>query len=928
MVNLNWSPSTDENVVGYHVYYSENRTGPFQQLTEAPINNTVYSHSVPSAGTYHYMVRAMKLERTGSGTFHNLSQGAFTTITTSAGPTPPNVAITLEDGEVSESGPNSGVFKISRSTADANPLTVEFLIGGTAQNGVDYTTIGSSVTIPSGSTEALLTITPVTDVLDEADETVTIQLRPMSAYTIGNPSSGVLRIANRAQPQNQPPTISTIADQSIRANSHTGDLSFTVGDADTPLENLTLRGLSSNPELVPASGILFGGAGRSRTVRVVPAAGKSGAGSITLFVSDGALETGSSFILNVAPVNSPPQAHAQTVQTRGNPSISIVLTGSDPEGSPLTYVIKTQPSQGVLSGTPPLVTYTPRAGFSGSDGFSFTVSDGQLESAPESVTINVIAANREPAAVAQNLQGLEDSPLTIVLSGTDADNDLLTFELVAGPAHGLLTGRDRNYQYSPQPGFFGQDSFSFRVSDGAAVSAPAVVTIDVQPTNDPPVATGGTVQLLEDEPTTITLNASDPDRDVLTYQVISLPTKGQISGSAPNLTFSPRENANGADLMTFRVSDGKAESAVATIAIQITPVNDPPVALPQTISVVEDESATFPIDWQDADGDALTHRIISPPVRGEIVATAAGLTYTPSPNFNGSDSVTLVLNDGKADSAPATVAINIEPRNDPPQIGSVPLQVVPKNAAAGPYFFHVSDVDRPINELGVSVESSNIALVPPHGITVSGTGTNRTITILPERNVTGSSIITLRASDGVATAQSSFLFTVTNSPPVANIDGIRGFAGALQLPAAELLKNDTDPDGDVLGVVSVSPSQLGKTVGLTNGTVFYSGGSAGQQDSFTYTIEDSSGGQSSATVQVFFELQPRIDSINLAAEGRIILKVSGPASSSFRVAASTDASAWAPLGEAATGPDGRGEYQDDTASGVRHRFYRAEWPQQ
>jgi hypothetical protein len=98
---------------------------------------------------------------------------------------------------------------------------------------------------------------------------------------------------------NTAPTISTIADQSIAANSNTGPLAFTVGDAESDPASLTLAAASSNPTLVPSANIVFGGSGANRSVTVTPAANQSGTATITLTVSDGELGTDESFLLTV-----------------------------------------------------------------------------------------------------------------------------------------------------------------------------------------------------------------------------------------------------------------------------------------------------------------------------------------------------------------------------------------------------------------------------------------------------------------------------------------------------------------------------------------------------------------------------------------------------------------------------------------------------
>src|SRR5206468_6530465 len=104
---------------------------------------------------------------------------------------------------------------------------------------------------------------------------------------------------------NTAPTISSIANQTITAGTATGPLAFTVSDLETAAGSLTVSGASSNPTLVPTSGIVFGGSGSSRTVTVTPAANQTGTATLTVTVSDGSLNRSTSFVLTANPLPAP-----------------------------------------------------------------------------------------------------------------------------------------------------------------------------------------------------------------------------------------------------------------------------------------------------------------------------------------------------------------------------------------------------------------------------------------------------------------------------------------------------------------------------------------------------------------------------------------------------------------------------------------------
>lgn len=729
-INLNWSVSTDENIVGYHVYHSASSSGPFQRITPSPIASTAYSHAV-GMGTHHYMLRAVKLERTGSGTFFNLSQGRFTSVTKSSTGTLPTVTLTTEDSHASESGDRERV-RFVRSIAGENPLTVDLLIGGTAANGVDYSAIGSSAIIPAGSTFVDLTISPVVDNLIEDEETVTIEIQPDSQYLVGNPAASVIAIA------------------------------------------------------------------------------------------DG--------------VNHPPTALPQAVETIENTPIAITLQGSDPEGQALSYKIKIPPSHGMLSGTAPNITYKPFSNYFGGDAFSFCVNDGQSDSAPAEVSIDIAYRNKPPVAVPAQVETLEDNAVNITLAGTDPENDLLEFEIVQQPAKGTISGEGRSLLYTPKANIIGTDSFTFRVRDDEFISQTATVAINIIATNDPPLATNMVAQLSEDGQAAVHLNGIDPDLDTLSFFIVSPPLNGVITGGPPDIIYKPARDFYGADMLTYRVSDGTTNSVLVKV--------------------------TF----------------------------------------------------------------NVEAVNDPPTISEISPQAARKNSTLGPLPIELNDADRAIGDLAISFESSNVALAPTNRMAITTTTTNRQLTVFPNNGVVGEATITIQVSDGEAVAQTSFHLLVTNTPPAPRDDNFSVAAGRVSLPSVQLLANDHDPDGDQLRMVSVSGSHLGRTVQLTNDVIIYLGSTNSAEDSFEYTVEDSSGARAAALTRLTLRAGPRIESVRVAGAD-VHLRFSGPPNTEFNVLWSADMESWTPLWNGMSDATGAGEYREIGATQqAQRRFYKVVWP--
>ena len=183
------------------------------------------------------------------------------------------------------------------------------------------------------------------------------------------------------------------------------------------------------------------------------------------------------------------------------------------------------------------------------------------------------------------------------------------------------------------------------------------------PTNTTPTATVGTLSILQDSSNnTVTLSASDADSDTLTYTVVTAPSHGTLSGTAPNLTYTPTAGYSGADSFSFKVNDGTVDSAAATVSISVnTPANTIPVAAVSTLTVNQDSSNnTVTLSASDADSDALTYTVVVVPSHGTLGGTAPNLTYTPSAAYSGADSFSFKVNDGTVDSAVATVSISVK----------------------------------------------------------------------------------------------------------------------------------------------------------------------------------------------------------------------------------------------------------------------------
>ena len=306
-----------------------------------------------------------------------------------------------------------------------------------------------------------------------------------------------------------------------------------------------------------------------------PALGFNGVDSFVYQASDGALPSPATVQISVR--NLPPVAVADAYSHSGTGSFDVGAPGvlandSDPGHDVLSAQLSQAPAHGTVTLLPSgAFTYAPAAGFTGTDAFTYIASDGALSSPAATVTITL--SDRAPSASADAFSGMQGAFLQISAPGvlgndSDPDLDALSAVLVAAPQHGTLSlASDGSFSYQPAPGFAGQDSFTYQATDGVLSSAGAVVTLDVQPSNHPPVAAAdswtwqnGDLPLAVAAPGVLA-NDSDPDLDPLSAILVSGPAHGSLDLRADgSFTYLPDAGFAGQDSFVYAATDGQASS--------------------------------------------------------------------------------------------------------------------------------------------------------------------------------------------------------------------------------------------------------------------------------------------------------------------------------------------------------------------------------
>ena len=182
----------------------------------------------------------------------------------------------------------------------------------------------------------------------------------------------------------------------------------------------------------------------------------------------------------------------------------------------------------------------------------------------------VESENTPPIATAATIDLKEEVPTSIVLSGTDIDTGITGYSIVTSPSYGTLTGTPPKVTYTPRKNYFGRDSFTFMVNDGKDNSTPATVSLNIANVNDTPVAISQSIVTLKDTEKKFVLRASDVDNDALSYAIIRKPAHGILGGTKAIRTYTPHDAYIGTDSFTFKVHDGKVDSDVVTVTINVS----------------------------------------------------------------------------------------------------------------------------------------------------------------------------------------------------------------------------------------------------------------------------------------------------------------------------------------------------------------------
>ncbi|TOF18628.1 RTX toxin, partial [Vibrio parahaemolyticus] len=456
------------------------------------------------------------------------------------------------------------------------------------------------------------------------------------------------------------------------------------------------------------------------TVTYTPDDNYVGEDTFTYIVTSGGVSESTTVSVDVTPENDAPVAKDDTAITDEDTpvTIDVLPNDTDVDGDKLSIESASVPKeQGTVEVVNDKLVFTPAENFNGDAEITYTVTDGALtDQATVKVTVN--AVNDTPVVesnIADQTSAEDFTPYTIDLNTAFSDVDNVDGELtfsVSGNSNIQVAIVNGIATITPTADWNGSEALTFTATDPSGESVSQTVNFTVAPVADI-VADKATV--VEDTPTIIKVLGNDTfegDDQVVSLDTNNGPANGTVSVNPDgSVTYTPNDNYHGTDSFTYIITSGGVSEST-TVSVDVTPVNDAPVAKDDIATTQEDTAVTIDVlpNDSDVDGDKLSIESASvPKEQGTVEVVNGKLVFTPAENFNGDAEITYTVTDGQlTDEAKVTVTVN--PVNDAPTIKVDAVESITEDAVSIDTVvaaLTVRDTDTPEDQLAVSLENNS-----------------------------------------------------------------------------------------------------------------------------------------------------------------------------------------------------------------------------
>ena len=480
----------------------------------------------------------------------------------------------------------------------------------------------------------------------------------------------------------------------------------------------------------------------------------------------------STLSLSILSVNDPPIAVFDDLfGYEDMPLNGTVANDTDADNDLLSYLLLTPTSSGTISmNENGSFTFMPNSNFAGIVNATYQVCDPHGACVMGNLQIEIIEINDDPIIVSDVIAGLEDQVITGNIRSNDIepDQEAINYYTTNSPAHGtLILNGNGTFTYTPNANWSGTEVINYFGCDPCAVCLPGTLTIQVDATNDSPVASNGSISTNEDIVFSGTLAGlvSDIDNTSFTYSIAAPANFGvvniQPSGS---YSYAPLANYFGSDSFTYQACDGGGLCSIGIVTVTVAGINDPPIAVADNVSGNEDLpiSGTVANDT-DLEGQPLTYSLVTSPSNGALILENNGsFSWIPQINFSGTTQVTYTVCDNAGGCANGVLTLTTVPVNDAP-VANDDMEAAYQNASAtGSIADNDFDIDSQILNYFTTTPAMNGSFL---------LASNGTFTYTPNVNFSGNDQATYSVCDSNGSCDIGIVqWTVfpTNTAPIAN----------------------------------------------------------------------------------------------------------------------------------------------------------------
>jgi gliding motility-associated-like protein len=466
-------------------------------------------------------------------------------------------------------------------------------------------------------------------------------------------------------------------------------------------------------------------------------------------------------IITVNPINDKPIAvdDATTIVEDNSICLNVLSNDINVDGDIIAITnLSNTPNNGNATINGSQVCYTPNSNFNGIDTIEYVICDNGIPSLCDTgkIIITVTPVNDKPQAIDDVVSTNEDVPVckNVLSNDINVDGDVITITGISNNAsNGTAVINGNQICYTPNPDFNGKDTIEYVICDNATPSLcdTGRLIITVNPVNDNPIANDDNVTIKEDNDTCVSVIANDNDIDgpnLIISGIFDLPNNGNASIVGEQICYTPNPDFNGKDTIQYIVCDQGSPSKcdTARIIITVQPVPDSPKGQDDNLITNEDTPKCITVTSNDSDPDQndiiKICDILTPPSHGTVTITQGNNTqvcYTPDPNFNGDDTLCIVVCDNSNLKDTTCIFIKVNPVPDAPIAvdDRASTQVnVPVNI---PILSNDSDPDG-------DVITPSIVSQPVNGGSVT-LNANGTVTYTPLNNFNGLDTFTYKICD-------------------------------------------------------------------------------------------------------------------------------------------------------------------------------------